>query len=173
LGPDEGRLPLNSDGWRHARRILSILDELLKQWPGMMVFKYIQTQRQSGEQVHLPLLQVQSARARGEQELQLPLVGRPEAIPIDALLGPADLVEADDGAVKVIDEDDEDDEGEEDEDVSMISHGTVAGSSRIEQAEFDDYKAIVGLMHRQQQPWVMLSYCWGSRDKITGGPFST
>jgi hypothetical protein len=31
---------MSAQGWQHAKRVLATLDKLLKQWPGMMVFKY-------------------------------------------------------------------------------------------------------------------------------------
>ena len=41
---DDGAMDIK--GWQHAKRVLATLDKLLKQWSGMVVFKYIVVQRQ-------------------------------------------------------------------------------------------------------------------------------
>jgi GTPase SAR1 family protein len=232
-GPQAEEGTMGAKGWQHAKRVLSTLDELLEQWRGMMVFKYVVVQRQvkvvcaecselwpsetteqavcakcghghfndqPGEPAYVPLLQAQSARKGGKVTVVLPPPPNDawveEQVAVEKLLGPADNAtkdEADDGDGN--DEDGEDDvnedseliggagttlvsqgepaggadDGEEDSDheAAIDSHGKVAGGTE-EEEEFEDYRVVIESMQKAEQQWIMLSYCWGKRDKKTG-----
>jgi hypothetical protein len=165
---------LGLNGWQHARRVLSCLDKLLQQWPGMMVFKYVVTERQNGQPVYVPLLQVQLARKQGQAMVPLPhdsLALVQEEVAVEKLLGPLDL-NNEDGEIAEAAVDVEEDESEEDEaEATIDAHGTVSGSKENaseEEEEFENYRVIIESMQQQGQQWIMLSYCWGQRNSRTG-----
>jgi hypothetical protein len=197
-------------GWEHAKRVLVALDKLLKQWAGMMVFKYVVVQRQVkvvcaecselwpsasteqavcakcghghfndqlGEPAYVPLLQAQSARTNGDATVVLPPPTNAawgsdqEEVRLEKLLGPADaLVEREAGNAEEEEEEEEQEEEEHEEEGgggnTIDSHGKVAGGA--EEEEFEDYRVIIESMQKAGQQWIMLSYCWGERDKKTG-----
>jgi hypothetical protein len=170
-GPQTKQGTMGAKGWQHARAVLATLDQLLKQWPGMMVFKYIVVQRPSGDPAYVPLLQAQSARDNNESTVPLPNDGsamEQEEVAVEALLGPVD-VEAGGGDEAGGGEEEPEEAEEEAPEKAIPSHGKAAGSTEEgEEEEFEDYRVIVESMHKSRQQWVMLSYCWGRPDETTG-----
>jgi hypothetical protein len=100
-----------------------------------------------------------------------------EEVRLEKLLGPADaLVEREAGNAEEEEEEEEQEEEEEEEQEqeeeegggnTIDSHGKVAGGAE-EEEEFEDYRVIIESMQKAGQQWIMLSYCWGKRDKKTG-----